>query len=248
MTDEKNDAIEEMQVKFQLQDDGILYLEGVRVSYPHLWSIGSYKNPRSGKMEPHTSYSCQFLIPAAQIETVKKVVTAYIKAAREVNAKVSKLGHLLDPKIVKGTDKVAGFWILKTSNSFEYPAVYADHTGNPVDPNTANAEKELYAGRHVRIRVDTNAVETDDAEHPVKVWTNLLAIQALPVIDGDRFGKALSAKEAVSGFGEVEPSNSFAGSSDSDGFDDADDFDDDGLDDGLGKTDSDDFDDDDIEL
>ena len=216
-------------------DRNIWLLENVRVSFPNLWRPGKYE----GAEKPNLDTS--FLIPKDQKDVVKAISTEMVKLARTINGKIKKpsqIKHLkfLLPRGEDGKPK-GNDYVLKTSNTFDYPPVYIDENGKRAhDPIAAGAESKLYGGCYARIKVQMNP---DTVGGKVKIWSNLVAIQFMA--HGERLGSALSDDELSDGFGEVEVDDDFSKAGSEDEFEDD-------LDDDIDDDEDDEFDDDDFDL
>lgn len=222
------------KVKFKVMDNNVWMLEMVRVSYPNLWKPGKY----DGAEKPNLDTS--FLIPKEQADLIKSMKKEMMKLAKSMNGKIKKLSQIKHLKLVPSKSNEE-YYVLKTSNSFEYPPVYIDRNGRKVNnPLDVGADRELYAGCYARVKIQMNP---DIVSGKVKVWSNLLAIQFMA--HGERFGNGLDDDELSEGFDAVETEDDF----DEVGVDDAndeddfeDDIDDDDDDDDDGFDDDDDFD------
>jgi hypothetical protein len=193
--------------KFTVQSENletgraIWRLDNVRIAYPHLFTPGIYEGKES------TRLSADFLIPDKAVATdmAKKMVAL----AKAVNKSMTK-DKLKNFKVVN--DEKLGF-VLKSTNSIDYPAAYFDGSGQKVsDPIAAGAEKKIYSGCVVRAKVEVNY---DDQSK--KAWVNLAAIQFMG--EGDVIGASMTQEELSEGFDAVEGDFGDEGSSDDEDFD-----------------------------
>lgn len=221
----KNDERKKAEFKVQDREKGLWMLTNVRLSFPNLWEPGMYDGAKKPRLDS------SFLIAKEDKEVAIAISKEMVAMAQRENSKITKLSQLKHPKLEKTKE---GDYILKTSNALDYPAVYFNRQGKPVkDPLAAGADRELYAGCHVRVKITVNSELVDSKKGIVKLWTNLTAIQFLA--HGERFGNGPTEEELSEGFGEVEV--------------DDDEFENKGLsDDDFEDSDEDDFDDDELDL
>lgn len=188
------------ELTFKKESGDVMMLVGARLSYPHLWIPGLYKGkPQEPGKERLTA---AFLIPKSEKKIIKQINNFLVSLAQEEKGKIKKLSETEHPKFEKL--KKSDFWVLKVSNQVNKPTKYFNASGKQVDALSNGAERELYGGCYVQVKIQANATN----EGQVKVWTNLEAIQFLA--DGEPFGKGgLEGKELSKGFGEVEREDGF---------------------------------------
>lgn len=184
------------------QQEGVFILEGSRLSFPNLFRPGKHK----GALKPRLDSNFLLDAPNAK-EVYKKIEKFYVSLAQEVDGSVKKLSNTEHPKVKK--DKNSGLYVVQTTNATDRPPVYFNRDGEEIhDAIAAGAEKELYAGCYVRVKIKANGTQDSGS---TKVWSNLEAIQFMA--KGSRLGGGGMSGEALrQGFGAI----------DNDGFDDDD--------------------------
>lgn len=196
----------DVEFTIQSESEGIWQLEGLRLSFPQLWETGMYE----GNKKPR--FDAAFLIPIDQKDVVKQITKAMVKVAHAENPKITKLIQTVtEKKYLKLTKTSDGkHYVLKTSNDVRYPAHYfgpdnKDYGNNPTALIAMGADKVLYAGAHVRIKLTVNA-STHNGKFTL--WVNLSAIQFLS--DGEKFGGGgMSETDMAKGFSKVEVKGGF---------------------------------------
>jgi len=216
-------------IEFKKLSDNAFMLTGPQISFPNLWKPGKYK----GALKPNLDTS--FIIPKKDIEIVKQINKFLIAVAKQENGNVKKLSETMDVKLIKSKSdgKENGDWVLRTTNSFEYPPKFVnlkgatiEYSGGPTSNVPTNVTGLLRAGNYVKIVVACNP-QTIDSK--VKVWTNLDRIQFFK--EGPNLGGGVADDLVKDEFGTVEGDYDMDDSPSEDDVSPDEEFDDDEFDD-----------------
>lgn len=205
------------KVKFIVNDEnqGIVQIENARLSFPNLWRPGMYLGAEKSNLDS------SLLIPLEEKAVAKQIHDFIVARARTIDPSIKKVSELVDPKFIKHESD--GWWIVKTTNTLRYPPKYVNEAGKiEANPLECGAENKLYAGCHVRVKLNINPTQVN--KNKVKVWVNIVAIQFMS--DGEPFGSFLNDEDVMDGFTPVEPAagSEFA-EADGGDIDDDDEFD-----------------------
>lgn len=190
------------KIEFKQLSENVMMLTGPQLSFPSLWKPGTYEDA----VKPNLDTA--FILPGDQKGIIKQISAFLVQVAQQENPKITKVSQMKDPKLskAKSEGEETGDFILKTSNSFDYPPKYVnlkgaviEYTGGPTSNVPADVVRLLRAGNYVKVIISCNPQTIDKK---VKVWTNIDRIQFFKT--GPNLGGGVADELVENEFGVVE--------------------------------------------